>query len=127
MAFARQTPGGPGLAPGGARSQESAPGKRTLVEQLPVQQKLAEGAVVQTRADAGTPEQPGAVHDAAAHGTSGPSHAMPHLATIANAFGRHDVSGIQAHTGGAAAEGASAMGAEAFAVGNHVAFGGVPS
>src|SRR5262249_31683923 len=52
---------------------------------------------------------------------------MPHRAAIASAFGRHDVSGIQAHTDAAAAEGSRAMGAEAFAVGSHVAFAGAPS
>lgn len=127
MGFARETPGSRAPAPGSAQLQEGAPGKHTLVEQLPVQRMLAEGVAVQAHANADARHEPGAVHEAAAHGTSGASHAMPHLATIASAFGRHDVSGIQAHTDAAAAEGSRAMGAEAFAVGDHVAFAGTPS
>ena len=67
------------------------------------------------------------VHAAAAHGISGASSALPHADAIQHSFGRHDVSGISAHTDGAAADGARAMGAEAFATGTHVAFGGPPS
>jgi hypothetical protein len=67
------------------------------------------------------------VHSAAAHGISGTSGALPHLGTIQSLFGRHDVSNVQAHTDGAAAEGSRAMGAEAFATGSHVAFAGPPS
>jgi hypothetical protein len=51
---------------------------------------------------------------------------MPHLSAIQRAFGRHDVSGIQAHVGGPATEATQAIGAEAYASGNHIAFGGVP-
>jgi hypothetical protein len=74
------------------------------------------------RASAGA----GDVHTAAAHGTSGAGGALPHFDQIQRSFGRHDVGQIQAHVGGAAAEGASAMGAEAFATGNHVAFARSP-
>ena len=64
--------------------------------------------------------------DGAARGTSGPAEQLPHFDAIQRAFGRHDVSAIQAHTGQSAREGARAMGAQAFAHGNHVAFGKVP-
>jgi hypothetical protein len=67
------------------------------------------------------------VHDAAAHGLSGSGGKLPHAEAIQRSFGRHDVSGVQAHVGGRATEGAKAMGAEAFASGNSVAFGGAPS
>lgn len=93
-------------------------GKHTLVEQ--VQRKL-EGAVGGDAA-----ESPTAVADAAAHGVSGAGGPLPHADAIQRAFGRHDVSGITAHTDAAAAAGARAMGAQAFATGNHVAFAGVP-
>src|SRR5690242_12688214 len=66
------------------------------------------------------------VHSAAAHGTSGAATTLPQLATIQQLFGRHDVSGVQAHVGGAAAEGARAMGAQAFATGDHAAFAETP-
>ncbi len=45
---------------------------------------------------------------------------------IQRAFGRHDVAGIVAHADAPAAAGARAMGARAFATGNHVAFDGAP-
>ncbi|HEY6033080.1 MAG TPA: DUF4157 domain-containing protein [Kofleriaceae bacterium] len=66
------------------------------------------------------------VQSAAAHGLSGSGSTLPHLAAIQQSFGRHDVSAIQAHVGGRAAEGAAAMGAEGFAAGNAVAFAGSP-
>ncbi|MCX5746380.1 MAG: DUF4157 domain-containing protein, partial [Proteobacteria bacterium] len=45
---------------------------------------------------------------------------LPFLAQIQRAFGRHDVSGIRAHTGAAAERSAQAMGARAFATGNSI-------
>ena len=73
----------------------------------------------------GTPH--GDIHALAAHGTSGSSGALPHADAIQMAFGHHDVSRISAHTGGAAAEANQAMGAQAYATGDAVAFGGTPS
>ena len=98
---------------------ELSPGKQTLTAALgypssPVQAKAS-----------GDPD--GDVHAAAAAGTSGPGGALPHLDQIQRSFGRHDVGGIQAHQDDRAAEGARAMGATAFATGNHVAFAGAPS
>jgi hypothetical protein len=69
----------------------------------------------------------GEVHAAADAGTRGAGGPLPHLALIQRSFGRHDVTGIQAHTDGAAAQSAAAMGAEAYASGEHVVFGGAPS
>jgi len=89
-------------------------GKRTLTEQL-AQRLEAAGA------SAG-----GNVHAAAAHGTSGAPTALPHFEQIQRSFGRHDVSLVQAHVGGLAAEGARAMGAQAYATGDRVAFMGTP-
>src|SRR5262249_8864173 len=103
-----------------------APGKRTLVEQTsatetPVQRQASPPA----QRPAGL--EPERVHEAAQHGPSGSGGSLPHLDRIQRAFGRHDVSGVRAHTDERAAEGARAMGAEAFADGEHVAFGGAPS
>ncbi|MCX5747168.1 MAG: DUF4157 domain-containing protein [Proteobacteria bacterium] len=67
------------------------------------------------------------LHDMAQAGVAGAGGELPFLDQIQHAFGAHDVSGIQAHTGGAAAEAANSMGAEAYATGNDVAFGGSPS
>ncbi len=72
---------------------------------------------VQAKGDAS-----GDVHAAAARGTSGGGAAMPHLSAIQHSFGRHEVGAVQAHVGGAAKEASQAMGAEAYASGNHVAF-----
>jgi hypothetical protein len=59
------------------------------------------------------------VHAAAAEGIASPSTRMPHFDRIQQAFGGHDLSSIQAHVGGTSA---SAMGATAFAAGDHVVF-----
>lgn len=59
------------------------------------------------------------VHAAAAEGIATPSGTIPHFDQIQRAFGAHDVSGIQAHVGGSSA---GAMGATAFAAGDHVVF-----
>ena len=67
------------------------------------------------------------VHAAAAQGISGSAGQLPHLEQIQRSFGKHDVSHVQAHTGSEAAAGAKAMGADAFATGDHVAFAGPPS
>ncbi|MFI5289464.1 MAG: DUF4135 domain-containing protein, partial [Polyangia bacterium] len=67
------------------------------------------------------------VQAAAESGVRGPAGSLPHQATIQKAFGKHDVSHVKAHVGGEAAKGAAAMGAEAFATGDHVGFAGAPS
>jgi len=62
------------------------------------------------------------VHAAAAHGVADGGSALPHLDSIQESFGSHDVSGIKAHVGGAAKEASESMGAQAYATGNDVAF-----
>lgn len=66
------------------------------------------------------------VHDAARRGTAGGGGALPHADRIQSAFGHHDVSDVQAHVGGAATTANEAMGAEAYATGNDVAFKNSP-
>jgi hypothetical protein len=66
------------------------------------------------------------VHAAAEHGIAGGSTALPYADQIQRAFGHHDIGNIQAHTDGAAVAAAGAMGAQAFATGDHVAFAGTP-
>jgi len=82
-------------------------------------------AMVQLR-ESGPPTSD-AVHAAAARGIAGAGGALPHGEAIQRSFGSHDVRGIQAHVGGPAGEATAAMGAEAYATGSHVAFGGAPS
>ena len=81
------------------------------------------GGAVQRKGNGGGA---GDVHAAAAHGISGSGGSMPYGAQIQQAFGGYDISQVQAHTESAAAEGSAAMGADAYATGNHVAFGGAP-
>jgi Domain of unknown function (DUF4157) len=66
------------------------------------------------------------VHALSGLGIAGPGGPLPYLDTIQRSFGSHDVSGVVAHTDGAAAQAATAMGATAYATGNHVAFAGTP-
>jgi hypothetical protein len=82
-------------------------------------------------------DRPAAGHDAAVpqvaangvagSGVAGSGGELPHRPTIQQLFGRHDVSGVKAHVGGEAATASRAIGAEAYATGNHVAFAGAPS
>jgi hypothetical protein len=96
--------------------QRKAVGKRSLVEETfgaPVQRKETGVA----GAD---------IHEAAQRGTQGPGGSLPHLEAVQRSFGRFDVSGIQAHTDGAAQQASHDMGAAGFATGHHVAFAGAP-
>lgn len=109
------------LAPAEAgRAIAAVPGKQTLVEAV-VQRKPGAGA-----AEPGDEQASGSVRTAAAQGISGGAQELPFASTIQRLFGRHDVSGVQAHTDATAAEGAKAIGATAYATGNHVAFGATP-
>lgn len=85
---------------------------------------LAPSAQVQR---SGAAEAGADIHGHAAAGIRGGGGALPFADKIQKSFGRHDVSGIQAHQGAGAAEAAKNMGAEAYATGRHVVFGGAPS
>ena len=124
MSFERH-PGRPAAGAGSAMVDAPAPGKQTLTGALDaiVQRRVSPEAGA---AEADGAEAPDGVHAAAALGTSGPTTELPHRDAIQRAFGRHDVGHIKAHVGGAAEAGASAMGAEAFATGDRVAFRAPP-
>jgi hypothetical protein len=66
------------------------------------------------------------VHAIAAQGTQGAGSRLPHFEQIQRSFGSHDISGVQAYTGGDAAAAAGQLGARAYAHGNAVAFAGQP-
>ena len=108
--FDRRVGARPGTA--SASEQISVPGKRTLTEQLQLKGALHSGVDVQA---------------AAADGVAGGGSSLPFLDRIQSSFGHHDVSSVQAHVGGAATAAAQTIGAEAYATGNHVAFGGAPT
>jgi hypothetical protein len=74
----------------------------------------------------GVPSTDSAVANTAAAGVASPGAPLPHLDAINRAFGRHDVSGIRAHTDGAAGSAARAIGARAYATGHDVAFAETP-
>ncbi|MCW5801290.1 MAG: DUF4157 domain-containing protein [Deltaproteobacteria bacterium] len=72
------------------------------------------------------PRAPASDADVAVRGVSGPGGPLPHLAQIQASFGRHDVSSIRAHTDDTASAAATALGAKAYAIGDHIAFAGQP-
>ncbi len=105
----------------GEAARASKIGASTLVQAL--------GGDMSAKVGAGTLAGPAggeAIHEAAAAGVAGGGGPLPHLDLIQQSFGRHDVSGVEAHVGGPAEDATRAMGAEAYATGNHVAFGGAP-
>jgi uncharacterized protein DUF4157 len=100
------------------RKAAGSPGKSTLI---------AHGDAVQLHATGGAAADSTQVHAHAERGVAGAGAALPHLDRIQHLFGRHDVSAVQAHTGGEAAGACEAIGASAYATGNQVAFAGQPS
>ena len=69
------------------------------------------------------------VHQVAARGVVGGGGALPHKEAIAASFGAEHagaLDGIQAHVGGNAAAATETLGAQAYAAGSSVAFGGQP-
>ncbi|HEY0388956.1 MAG TPA: DUF4157 domain-containing protein, partial [Gaiellales bacterium] len=116
MSYADKSRASQGSRPD-VRSHHPAPGKQTLVEQLVA-------GVVQPRAAGGhDPNDENTVHAAASRGVATPAAPLPFSDTIQRAFGRHDVSSIHAHGGPEPAASAQAMGAEAYATGDHVVLG----
>lgn len=59
-------------------------------------------------------------------GTAGAGSRLPFSSQIQVAFGKHDISGVRSHIGGAATEASGALGARAFAVGDAVGFENQP-
>jgi hypothetical protein len=96
------------------------PGKQTLTMNLPTKEV---GQPVQRKGEARPPAD---VHAQAAQGVSGSAMALPYNEHIQKFFGAHDVSRIKAHADGPAAQACEAMGAGAYAMGDHVAFHGAP-
>lgn len=68
------------------------------------------------------------VQQAAAEGTAGSGGSLPYLGQIQQSFGaEHDLSSVQAHVGGPAADAAGKMNASAWASGSTVGFASQPS
>jgi hypothetical protein len=81
-------------------------------------QRLAAGSA--------TAKDEGAVQETAAAGVAGTGTELPHREQIQAAFGPHDISHVRAHVGGDAAQAAGAIGAQAYATGDDVAFAAAP-
>ncbi len=114
-------------APGAARPDRAA--RRDLAGKPYAEQVRALSPAhqpVMMRAAAGAKAGPEATAALARQGVAGSGGALPHLDRIQQAFGAHDVSGVQAHTGAQAAQAADAMGAQAYATGDTIAFAGAP-
>ena len=104
---------------------QRAPGKTTLTGLLTAHPGSAIGGapgIVQAR---GEPDGPG-IHEAASRGVAGTPTQLPYHDQIQRLFGHHDIGGIGAHVGGAAANATGAIGAKAYATGNQVAFESQP-
>src|SRR5262245_42190641 len=92
----------------GARDGAPGVGKRTLAEAL----EPAPGRP----ADHAAGRAPDAEARVAAQGVAGAAQPLPHVDRIQALFGRHQVTGVRAQVGGAAAGAAGAMGASAYAM-----------
>ena len=87
---------------------------------------VAGAAVQRVAATARAPLDPHAVHLRAREGVASSGATIPHAEAIQASFGHHDISGVRAHVGGAAADAADAIGAHAYATGDDVAFAASP-
>ena len=67
------------------------------------------------------------IHEVAKRGTSSTGGPLPYLDVIQRSFGKHDVSGVAAHTDASAVAASRAIDAAAYTTGNHVAFAESPS
>jgi hypothetical protein len=83
-------------------------------------------AVVQRRGDGRARLEGEDALAAALRGFAGSGRALPFLTQLQRAFGAHDLSGIRAHIGGAAADATRELGAHAYASGEQIAFAEEP-
>ena len=84
----------------------------------------AEEGDVQKKAGSSIVLDQGSTVETAAQGVGGAGGAFPYAAQIQQSFGSHDIGGVRAHQGSEASQAASAIGAQAYAMGNQVAFAG---
>gem|GEM_PF-4826648 len=90
-----------------------------LPDRLAVQRKHGEGQ--------GAAAQSERVHAHAESGVKGAGGALPQLDRVQASFGRFDVRGVKGHVGADAASACEAIGAEAYASGQDIAFRKAPS
>jgi hypothetical protein len=99
-------------------------GKHTLVESL--QRTMVQRQVVQRQTLPAAPATEAVTGnravEVAAEGVASGGAALPYLGQVQAAFGSHDIGGIEAHHGPEAVAANQALGAEAYATGDRVAF-----
>ncbi len=83
-------------------------------------------AAVQRKQSAASALTSDDVRHTAADGVHGATAPLPHLDRIQAAFGHHDIGHVRAQVGGDGAAAAGAIGAEAYAIGDRVAFAAAP-
>ncbi|MEO8929043.1 MAG: DUF4157 domain-containing protein, partial [Caldimonas sp.] len=102
----------------------AAPIQTPTAAAAPVQMASNDAAPVQRKANGeATAADPSAIATA---GVQSANERMPHHDQIQASFGRHDISGVRAQTGGGAAEASRGLGASAYAVGDRVGFAESP-
>lgn len=77
-------------------------------------------------APAASPSGAGAVQATASRGLSGASHSLPALGQLQQAFGHHDLSGVEAHVAGPARQANEQLGSRAYTRGSQIAFKEAP-
>ena len=115
--------------PGGTTPERQEVGKRTITETLGRDGDTAPPAVgkhtlvesLQLRSDRAGPASDN-MHETAARGVASGGDSLPYFDQVQAAFGRFDVSSVKAHHGPEAAAANQALGAEAYATGDQVAF-----
>ncbi len=113
-----------GLAAYGAGNDELAAAYGLLMDRAAARERGESArAPVQRRSNAIAAED---VQAAAAEGIATPAQSLPHLERLQPAFQGHDLTTIAAHVGSDAARSANAMGAEAYATGEHIVFANTP-
>jgi len=88
---------------------------------IPLKPAPSSTAAIQRKAGNGE-KDPSDIHSVAASGVAGANGRLPHAETIQAGFGKHDIANVRTATGGAAADACTAMGAQAFAMGDALAF-----
>ncbi len=115
--------GAPTTRGAGRRDPRSAFGNRAMLRLLAAMaggDPSAPQPVVQRKARG--PRVAGSAESVAAAGVQGMGGSLPHRSTLKRAFAGHDLSGIRSHVGPRAAAASRALGAEAYAFGDRVAF-----
>jgi len=101
---------------------QKSPGKRSGTSALRGRGRGRGDDALQAKGELGASDP----HAAAARGVSGSATDLPFLGAIQTSFGRYDVSGVDAHTDGAAQGACGELGASAYATGDQIAFAGTP-